>query len=138
MIFGLSWADKNQMEQVLLNIYINAWQAMPDGGTVLIDARNIVLNSEFSKAFDIQPGRYVCVSISDTGIGIDPAIQTRIFEPFFTTKEMGRGTGLGLRPAAALSKIMAVPLILSASQVKAPPFIFICRLQMPLWNLNPR
>ncbi|NDY74273.1 oxidoreductase [Desulfobacter hydrogenophilus] len=97
-------ADKNQIEQVLLNIYINAWQAMPDGGSVVIDAKNMVLDALFSKTFDIQPGRYVCVSISDTGIGIDPAIQTRIFEPFFTTKGMGRGTGLGLASAYGIIK----------------------------------
>jgi len=97
-------ADKNQMEQVLLNIYINAWQAMPSGGTILIDAKNMVLDTPFSKAFDIRPGRYVCVSISDTGIGIDPSIQTRIFEPFFTTKEMGRGTGLGLASSYGIIK----------------------------------
>lgn len=97
-------ADKNQMEQVLLNIYINAWQAMPSGGTIFIDAKNMVLDTAFSKAFDIRPGRYVCVSISDTGIGIDPSIQTRIFEPFFTTKEMGRGTGLGLASSYGIIK----------------------------------
>ena len=97
-------ADKNQIEQVLLNIYINAWQAMPDGGLVVIDAKNMVLDAVFSKAFDIQPGRYVCVSISDNGIGIDPAIQARIFEPFFTTKGMGRGTGLGLASAYGIIK----------------------------------
>lgn len=97
-------ADKNQIEQVLLNIYINAWQAMPNGGTVLIDAKNMVLDAAFSQAFDIQTGRYVCISITDTGIGIDPAIQARIFEPFFTTKGMGRGTGLGLASAYGIIK----------------------------------
>ena len=97
-------ADKNQMEQVLLNIYINAWQAMPDGGKIVIDAKNMVLNGSFTKAFDIEPGRYVCVSITDNGVGIDPAIQSRIFEPFFTTKGMGRGTGLGLASAYGIIK----------------------------------
>ena len=97
-------ADKNQIEQVLLNIYINAWQAMPDGGKVLIDAKNMVLNAALCQAFDIQPGRYVCISITDTGVGIDPAIQARIFEPFFTTKGMGRGTGLGLASAYGIIK----------------------------------
>ena len=97
-------ADKNQIEQVLLNIYINAWQAMPDGGTVLIDAKNMVLDAAFSQAFDIPAGRYVCISITDTGVGIDPAIQARIFEPFFTTKGMGRGTGLGLASAYGIIK----------------------------------
>ncbi len=97
-------ADKNQIEQVLLNIYINASQAMPDRGTVLIDAKNMVLDAAFCQAFDIQPGRYVCISITDTGVGIDPAIQARIFEPFFTTKGMGRGTGLGLASAYGIIK----------------------------------
>nr|WP_319393568.1 PAS domain S-box protein [uncultured Desulfobacter sp.] len=97
-------ADKNQIEQVLLNIYINAWQAMPDGGKIMIDAKNMVLNASFTKAFDIEPGQYVCVSITDNGVGIDPAIQSRIFEPFFTTKGMGRGTGLGLASAYGIIK----------------------------------
>ena len=97
-------ADKNQIEQVLLNIYINAWQAMPNGGTILIDVENMVLDAAFSRAFDIEPGRYVCISISDTGMGIDPSIQARIFEPFFTTKGMGRGTGLGLASAYGIVK----------------------------------
>ncbi|WP_321492887.1 PAS domain S-box protein [uncultured Desulfobacter sp.] len=97
-------ADKNQIEQVLLNIYINAWQAMPDGGTVVIDTKNMILDAPFTKSFDIIPGRYVCISISDTGTGIDPSIQARIFEPFFTTKEMGRGTGLGLASAYGIVK----------------------------------
>ena len=97
-------ADKNQMEQVLLNIYINAWQAMPDGGTVVIGARNVTLDTASSRPLAIPPGRYVCVSISDTGQGIDPKIQDRIFEPFFTTKEMRRGTGLGLASAYGIIK----------------------------------
>ncbi len=97
-------ADKNQIEQVLLNIYINAWQAMQGGGTVLIDAKNMVLDVARSQPLDIKPGRYLCVSISDTGTGIDPAIQTHIFEPFFTTKGVGRGTGLGLASAYGIIK----------------------------------
>ena len=97
-------ADKNQIEQVLLNIYINAWQAMPQGGNVLIDAKNMILDAPFARPLDIEPGRFVCISISDTGIGIDPTIQARIFEPFFTTKEMGRGTGLGLASAYGIIK----------------------------------
>ena len=97
-------ADKNQIEQVLLNIYINAWQAMPQGGHVVIDAKNMIIDALFAQSLDIQPGRYVCISISDTGTGIDPAIQARIFEPFFTTKEMGRGTGLGLASAYGIIK----------------------------------
>jgi hypothetical protein len=81
----------------------------------------MVLDAPFSRAFDIRPGRYVRISITDTGIGIDPEIQARIFEPFFTTKGMGRGTAdWALRPPMALSRIMTAPLILSAGQAKSP------------------
>ncbi len=92
-------ADQNQIEQVLLNLYINAWQAMPDGGHIYLVSKNIELDEPFAKTFDIKPGRYVQISVEDTGFGIDEANQQKIFEPFFTTKEIGRGTGLGLASA---------------------------------------
>ena len=92
-------ADQNQIEQVLLNLYINAWQAMPDGGQIYLESKNVELDESFARQFDIKPGRYVQISVADTGIGIDQATQQKIFEPFFTTKEIGRGTGLGLASA---------------------------------------
>ena len=97
-------ADQNQIEQVLLNLYINAWQAMPQGGNIYLETRNVELDEEFARPMGIEPGRYVRISVSDTGTGIDPSIQPRIFEPFFTTKEMGRGTGLGLASAYGIVK----------------------------------
>ena len=97
-------ADHSQIEQVLLNLYINAWQAMPDGGHIYLETKNVVLEDAFARGFDIRPGRYVRISVTDTGTGIDPAIQSKIFEPFFTTKEMGRGTGLGLASAFGIIK----------------------------------
>jgi PAS domain S-box-containing protein len=88
--------DHGQMEQVLLNLYVNAWQAMAGGGELKLETRNIELDREGLIPGDYKPGRYVKITVADTGIGMDQKIKSRIFEPFFTTKQMGRGTGLGL------------------------------------------
>jgi PAS domain S-box-containing protein len=96
--------DQNQIEQVLLNLYINAWQAMPDGGNIYLETCNVEVAETFARPMDIRPGNYVRVSVADTGIGMDDAVQQKIFEPFFTTKEIGRGTGLGLASAFGIVK----------------------------------
>ncbi len=96
--------DQSQIEQVLLNIYVNAWQAMPAGGDLYLDVQNIIIDKGYLKTYGINPGRYVKISITDTGIGMDDATRQRIFDPFFTTKEMGRGTGLGLASAYGIIK----------------------------------
>jgi len=88
--------DPGQIEQVLLNLYVNAWQAMPGGGDLYLSTSNIVLEENRSKNCNGKSGQYVKISITDTGVGMDEKTKERIFEPFFTTKEMGRGTGLGL------------------------------------------
>ncbi|MEJ2166073.1 MAG: response regulator [Desulfobacterales bacterium] len=96
--------DQGQIEQVLINLYLNACHAMPNGGDIYIETENITLSEDYCKPFDVPGGNYVKVSVTDTGTGISADIIERIFEPFFTTKEVGKGTGLGLASAYGIIK----------------------------------
>ena len=89
--------DPNRIEQVLMNMAVNARDAMPEGGTLSIETANRVLRA--GEMSGLSPGEYIRVAIRDTGIGMDEKTQEQVFEPYFTTKEMGRGTGLGLAMA---------------------------------------
>jgi PAS domain S-box-containing protein len=88
--------DRNQIAQVLLNLFVNAWQAMPAGGSLQISADNVVVDAQKARACEVAPGPYVRVAVRDTGVGMNAETRQRIFEPFFTTRRRDRGTGLGL------------------------------------------
>lgn len=98
------WGDPAQLQQVLLNLCVNARDAMPAGGTVCLSAENVVIDAQADSDPELTVGSYVCLQVEDNGTGMAPATLAKIFDPFFTTKEIGQGTGLGLSTALAIVK----------------------------------
>ncbi len=96
--------DQGQMEQAFMNLYVNAWQAMLGGGEIYLETENVILEDEQVFPYAVKQGKYVKITITDTGTGMDEKTRERIFDPFFTTKEMGRGTGLGLATVYGIIK----------------------------------